>query len=193
TKLGASKKKSQNSVDKSLDEALEHIDRLKKDMNHLCSDLDLLYNSKKDINESNNDSYQSNVSRNSSFSNLNFEFDDDLMEDFSSLNEHCRLKTPFRELDVPKSVNIFSAEKSTQTNRMGPKIFTIKTMKRISKNLTKQRVKIEFLPKPYYKRLKLFTLVKEFEMLVINSLLSYIYNLKSRSIIVKLRDSNCHF
>lgn len=33
-----------NQVDKSLDEALHHIDKLKEDMTHLCKDLDTLYN-----------------------------------------------------------------------------------------------------------------------------------------------------
>ena len=124
---------SQNSVDKSLDEALKHIDRLKKDMNHLCTDLDSLYKSKKDINNlCVNDSFQSNVSKSSSFSSLNFEFDDDLIEDFSSLNENCRFKTPFRELSVPKSYNFFLNDKSTQTRRIRPKVLA-KSIKRISK------------------------------------------------------------
>jgi hypothetical protein len=34
------------SVDKSLDEALHHIDMLKEDMSHLCKDIDTLYNTK---------------------------------------------------------------------------------------------------------------------------------------------------
>ena len=34
------------SVDKSLDEALQHIDRLKEDMSHLCKDIDTLYQNK---------------------------------------------------------------------------------------------------------------------------------------------------
>jgi hypothetical protein len=38
--------KSVNSVDKSLEEALHHIDKLKEDMNHLCNDIDLLYNTR---------------------------------------------------------------------------------------------------------------------------------------------------
>ena len=38
--------KSINCVDKSLDEALQHIDKLKEDMNHLCNDIDSLYKAK---------------------------------------------------------------------------------------------------------------------------------------------------
>lgn len=124
-----------------MDEALKQIDRLKKDMNHLCTDLDSLFKSKKDItNQLINDTYQSSESRSSSFSNLNFEFDDDLVEDFSSLNENCRFKTPFRELNLPKSMHFFFNDKSTQTSRIRCKALTIKSIKRISnRSLKKNR------------------------------------------------------
>jgi hypothetical protein len=56
--------KSNNSVDKSLDEALQHIDKLKEDMNHLCNDIDSLYKAKNLSNINNlslkNNSYQAN-------------------------------------------------------------------------------------------------------------------------------------
>jgi hypothetical protein len=39
-------KSGDNLVDKSLEEALHHIDKLKEDMNHLCKDIDSLYNIK---------------------------------------------------------------------------------------------------------------------------------------------------
>jgi hypothetical protein len=43
--------KSTNSVDKSLEEALLQIDRLKEDMTHLCKDIDSLYNTKASAHE----------------------------------------------------------------------------------------------------------------------------------------------
>lgn len=101
-------------------------------MNHLCTDLDSLFNSKKNDNSATNVSLKSNGSKNSSFSSLNFEFDDDILDDFTSLNQYCRITTPFRESDRPKTMNLFLNEKSTQTTKIQPRMFTIKKIKRIT-------------------------------------------------------------
>ena len=55
-----------------------------------------------------------------SCSNLHFEYDEDLVEDYTSLNENSRLNTPFRELHkvkYKKPDDNYLIEKYTQTEK----------------------------------------------------------------------------
>lgn len=69
--------KSFNTVDKSLDEALKHINKLKEDMNHLCKDIDSLYNTrlKKTIDYLNTSKSSTSINS-ASASNLSFDLND---------------------------------------------------------------------------------------------------------------------
>ncbi|CAF0785896.1 unnamed protein product [Brachionus calyciflorus] len=125
-KFGIPMRNSINYVDKSLDEALLQINKLKDDMSHLCTDLDTLYHSKfKKLNIGN----LSNASRNSSFSAL--EQDEELAEDYTTLNEHSRLKTPFRELNKKPIISL--NEKYTQTELKSKRIKSKKKLRKKSK------------------------------------------------------------
>ena len=121
--------KSNNSVDKSLDEALHHIDKLKEDMNHLCNDIDSLYKAKNLSNVNNlslkNNSYQTNTTSsdliNTSGANENFkkitlyEFNDYTNNEYQNNSSHMTnlvLAKSNENLNVNKIVCL---DKSSQT------------------------------------------------------------------------------
>jgi len=123
--------KSNNSVDKSLDEALQHIDKLKEDMNHLCLDIDSLYKAKNLSNINNlslkNNSYQTNrkfsgdLSNTSANENLKkliiheFNFNDYTNNEFQSNSGHfsnLNLANSNENLTIEKIVYL---DKSSQT------------------------------------------------------------------------------
>jgi hypothetical protein len=72
-----------NSAEKGFDKALDQIDKLKQDMSHLCTDIDLLYKSatsKTDDNEADTD--------NESFARPADNVDDSLLDDLLDWNMH---------------------------------------------------------------------------------------------------------
>ncbi len=117
--------KSNNSVDKSLDEALHHIDKLKEDMNHLCNDIDTLYKAKNLSNINNlslkNNSYQANINidlgntsgANEIFKKITlYEFNDYTSNDFQNNSSHF---TNFILTKSNEKLNKVTLDKSSQT------------------------------------------------------------------------------
>ena len=77
--------KTDNYVDKSLEEALHHIDKLKEDMNHLCKDIDSLYNIKGGSGE---------------FTTAAFKLDENDDDDYTASNDN----NEYEEIDHIKSL-----------------------------------------------------------------------------------------
>lgn len=120
--------KSNNSVDKSLDEALHHIDKLKEDMNHLCNDIDTLYKAKNLSNINNlslkNNSYQANINidlGNTSGANENFkritlyEYNDYINNDFQSNSSNLANFILTKSNEKLNTNKIICLDKSSQT------------------------------------------------------------------------------
>lgn len=126
------------SVDKSLEEALHHIDMLKEDMSHLCKDIDTLYNTKNNdktnllndysssqlslnklLSRNQNQQQSTHHSSNSSLVNNNDEINDVINRYKLSLESNKFKKCCCIYSDM---ITVFNLEKNNQNSNYGDEI-----------------------------------------------------------------------